>query len=154
MEAWFLILISLCISVLLNRLIVAKKSSKTQQLPPGPFTIPILGSILWLRKSSFELESINIRNLHARYGPMVTLRIGKRPAIFVASRDLAHKALVQNVAVFTDRPSALPIRKFMSSNQHNISSAFYGPTWRILRRNLTSEILHSSRVMSYSSARK
>ncbi|KAE8077530.1 hypothetical protein FH972_016087 [Carpinus fangiana] len=153
MEAWFLILISLCISVLLNRLIVAKKSFKTQQLPPGPFTVPILGSILWLRKSFSELEPI-IRNLHARYGPMVTLRIGMRPAIFVANRDLAHKALVQNGAVFADRPTALPISKIISSNQHNISSAFYGPTWRILRRNLTSEILNPSRVKSYSRARK
>ncbi|KAE8077526.1 hypothetical protein FH972_016083 [Carpinus fangiana] len=116
MEAWFLILISLCISVLLNRLIVAKKSSKTQQLPPGPFTVPILGSILWLRKPFSELEPI-IRNLQARYGPMVTLRIGKRPAIFAANRDLAHKALVQNGAVFADRPPALPISKIMSSNQ-------------------------------------
>ncbi|KAE8077536.1 hypothetical protein FH972_016093 [Carpinus fangiana] len=153
MEAWFLILISLCISVLLNRLIVAKKSSKTQQLPPGPFTVPILGGISWLRKSFSELEPI-IRNLHARYGPMVTLRIGKRPAIFVANRDLAHKALVQNGAVFADRPPALPTSKIISSNQHNISSAFYGPTWRILRRNLTSEILNPSRVKSYSRARK
>ncbi|KAE8077531.1 hypothetical protein FH972_016088 [Carpinus fangiana] len=153
MEAWFLILISLCISVLLNRLIVAKKSSKTQQLPPGPFTVPILGRILWLRKSFSEFEPI-IRNLHTRYGPMVTLRIGKRPSIFVANGDLAHKALVQNGAVFADRPPALPINKIISSNQHSISSASYGPTWRILRRNLTSEILHPSRVKSYSRARK
>ncbi|XP_059430615.1 cytochrome P450 89A2-like [Corylus avellana] len=153
MEAWFLILISLCISVLLNCLIVAKKSSKTQQLPPGPFTVPILGGILWLRKSFSELEPI-IRNLHVRYGPMVTLRIGKHPAIFVANRDLAHKVLVQNGAVFADRPPALPISKIISCNQHNISSAFYGPTWRILRRNLTSEILNPSRVKSYSRARK
>ncbi|KAE8077528.1 hypothetical protein FH972_016085 [Carpinus fangiana] len=156
MEAWFLILISLCISVLLNRLIVAKKSSKTQQLPPGPFTVPILVRILWLRslrKSFSEFEPI-IRNLHTRYGPMVTLRIGKRPVIFVANRDLAHKALVQNGAVFADRPPAFPISKILSSNQHIISSAFYGPTWRILRRNLTSEILHPSRVKSYSRARK
>ncbi|XVF30571.1 hypothetical protein REPUB_Repub16aG0069700 [Reevesia pubescens] len=42
----------------------------------------------------------------------------------------------------------------MSSNQHNVSSASYGPTWRLLRRNLTSEILHPSRIKSYSHARK
>ncbi|KAE8077534.1 hypothetical protein FH972_016092 [Carpinus fangiana] len=154
MEAWFLILIPLCIIAILNFLIIPKKSSKTQQLPPGPFPVPILGIILWLRKSSSELESISIRNLHARYGPMVTLRIGKRPTIFVGNRDLAHKALIQNGAVFADRPTALPINKIISSNQHNVNSSFYGPTWRILRRNLSSEILHPSRVKSYSRARK
>jgi len=150
METWFLILISLCISVLLNRLILAKK---TQQLPPGPFIVPILGRIQWLRRSFSELEPI-IRNLHATHGPIITLHIGSRPAIFVANRGLAHKALVQNGAVFADRPPALPISKIISSNQHNISSASYGSTWRILRRNLTSEILHPSRVKSYSRARK
>ncbi|XP_062147431.1 cytochrome P450 89A2-like [Alnus glutinosa] len=152
METWFLILISLCISVLLNRLILAKK---TQQLPlpPGPFIIPILGRFQWLRRSFSELEPI-IRNLHATHGPIITLHIGSRPAIFVANRGLAHKALVQNGAVFADRPPALPISKIISSNQHNISSASYGSTWRILRRNLTSEILHPSRVKSYSRARK
>ncbi|GLT55550.1 hypothetical protein SLA2020_286620 [Shorea laevis] len=153
METWFLILISVCISVLLNRLIFAKKSSKTQQLPPGPFPVPILSRLLWLRKSFSELEP-TIRNLHARYGPIFTLRIGSHPAIFVANRGLAHKALVQNGAVFADRPPARLIDKIISSNQHSISSAFYGPTWRILRRNLTSEMLNPSRVKSYSRARK
>ncbi|PKI30988.1 hypothetical protein CRG98_048621, partial [Punica granatum] len=61
---------------------------------------------------------------------MVTLRLGPRPAVFVSSRSLAHQALVQNGAAFADRPPALPTNKILSSDQHNISSAFYGPTWR------------------------
>lgn len=59
-----------------------------------------------------------------------------------------------NGAVFADRPPAAPISKIVSSNQHNISSGSYGATWRLLRRNLTSEILHPSRVRSYSHARR
>ncbi|PWA76287.1 cytochrome P450 [Artemisia annua] len=49
-------------------------------------------------------------------------------------------------AVFSDRPRTLPVR--------NISSSAYGPTWRVLRRNLASEVLHPSRVKSYGSGRK
>ncbi|GLT55548.1 hypothetical protein SLA2020_286600 [Shorea laevis] len=155
MEAWFimLLLITICITALLNRLIIPKKSSKTQQLPPGPFTVPVLSSFLWLRKSSSEREVV-VRNLHASHGPIVTLRVGSGPAIIVANRGLAHEALVQNGAVFANRPPSLLTAKIFNSNQHNINSAFYGPTWRILRRNLTSEILHPSRVKSYSRARK
>jgi hypothetical protein len=41
----------------------------------------------------------------------------------------------------------------MSCNQHTISSAFYGPTWRTLRRNLASEMLHPSKIKSFSQVR-
>ncbi|KAG5554598.1 hypothetical protein RHGRI_012235 [Rhododendron griersonianum] len=67
---------------------------------------------------------------------------------------MAHQALVQNSVVFSDQPKALATGKVISSNQHNINSARYGPTWRLLRRNLTSKILHPSRVKSYSAARQ
>ncbi|KAM3730451.1 hypothetical protein ACB098_12G089000 [Castanea mollissima] len=157
METWFIIVISLCISALLKSLLnlitTNNKVSENNKLPPGPYTFPIISNFLWLRKPFSELEHI-IRKLHAKYGPIITIYIGFRPAIFVANRSFAHKALVQNGAVFADRPTPLPTNAVVSSNQHNISSAYYGPTWRLFRRNLSSEILHPSRVKSYSHARK
>uniref|UniRef100_A0A6N2LHS9 Cytochrome P450 n=1 Tax=Salix viminalis TaxID=40686 RepID=A0A6N2LHS9_SALVM len=78
---------------------------------------------------------------------MVTLRMGTRTAIFVADRTLAHEALIQSSAVYADRPPAAATRRIISSNQHNISCSFFGPTWRLLRRNLTAEILHPSRLL-------
>ncbi|KAL7168172.1 hypothetical protein ACSBR2_038586 [Camellia fascicularis] len=100
-----------------------------------------------------DIEQI-VRDLRGKYGPIITLRIGHRPAIFVSSHSIAHHALIQNGAHFSDRPKAIGTYKIVSSNQHNISSAAYGPTWRLLRRNLTSEILHPSRVKSYTHARQ
>ncbi|KAM3682646.1 hypothetical protein ACJW31_12G088300 [Castanea mollissima] len=150
METWFIIVISLCISALLKSLL---KVSENNKLLPGPYTIPIIRNFLWLRKLFSELEHI-IRELHAKHGPIITIYIGFRPRIFVANRSFAHKALVQHGAVFADRPTPLPTNAVLSSNQHNISSACYGPTWRLFRRNLSSEILHPSRVKSYSHVRK
>ncbi|MBA0608640.1 hypothetical protein Godav_020833, partial [Gossypium davidsonii] len=156
METWFFILliavsISLILKAFFNLFSPPKKLTHT--LPPGPSTFPIIGNFLWLRKSFFEIEPI-LRNLSKKYGSMVTLYIGPRPSIFVSDHSLAHQALVQSGSLFSDRPKALPTSKIMSSNQHNISSAPYGPNWRVLRRNLTSEILHPSRIKSYSHARK
>ncbi|KAJ6740788.1 FLAVONOID 3'-MONOOXYGENASE-RELATED [Salix purpurea] len=84
---------------------------------------------------------------------MVTLRMGTHTSIFVADRTLAHEALIQSSAVYADRPPPGATRRLINSNLHIISSSSYGPTWRLLRRNLTAEILHPSRVKSYTPAR-
>ena len=53
-----------------------------------------------------------------------------------------------------DRPPVIGMEKINSSNQHTINSASYGPTWRLLRRNLTAKILHPTNIRSYSHSRK
>ncbi|KAF9681917.1 hypothetical protein SADUNF_Sadunf05G0053100 [Salix dunnii] len=151
MEPWILILLSVSVSLFLK--FIFSNFLTNKKLPPGPLTFPIIGNLLWLRLSFFNLEPI-LRSLHHKFGPMVTLRIGTRPVIFIADRALAHQALIQNGAVYADRPPAFATAKITTSNQHNISSSSYGPTWRLLRRNLMAEILHPSRVKSYSHARK
>ncbi|KAI4324047.1 hypothetical protein L6164_023614 [Bauhinia variegata] len=150
MELWFIVLVSLCVSVLLKLLLSLVWHNR---LPPGPLFIPIISTLYWIGKSFADIEPI-LRNLHAKHGPIVSIRVLSRPSIFIADRTLAHQALVQNGAVFSDRPKPRPTNKLISSNQHNISSAAYGPLWRLLRRNLTSEILHPSRVKSFSGTRK
>ncbi|KAK1571014.1 hypothetical protein Q3G72_010538 [Acer saccharum] len=150
METWFIVLI---ISISIAALFSLVTKNWSQKLPPSPHTIPIIGNLPWLLKPQEKLEII-LGNLHKKYGPIFTLYFGAKPAIFVATASLAHQALVQNSTVFADRPTALPANKIISCNQHNISSASYGSTWRLLRRNLTSEILNPLRVKSYSHARK
>ncbi|KAA8539851.1 hypothetical protein F0562_026543 [Nyssa sinensis] len=137
------VLISLC-----SLLFPSSPGKHKKKLPPGPPTIPIISNFLWLRKSFFDLEPI-LRDLRRKHGPVITLWIGSRPAIFVGSHSVAHQALFQKGFVFADRPKPPATGRIL-----NINSAAYGPTWRLLRRNLTSEILHPSRVKSYSSARR
>ncbi|KAL6320468.1 hypothetical protein AAG906_007547 [Vitis piasezkii] len=150
MEIWLFIIISLCVATLLKSLY--DFLFPKLKLPPGPTTVPIIGNLQWLLKSSLELEPI-LRNLHTKYGPIITLQMGSYPAIFISTNSLAHKILVQNGVVFANRPEG-PANRIINSNQRNMASAIYGPTWRLLRRNLTAEILHPLRVRSYSHARK
>ncbi|XP_019054399.1 PREDICTED: cytochrome P450 89A2-like [Nelumbo nucifera] len=151
MEIWFIILASLCISAALKSLLDLL-SFNQKKLPPGPFTVPIIGNFLWIRKSFYDIEII-LRNLRTKYGSIIKLQIGSRPSIFIANHELAHKALIHHGATFADRPPALAPNRVISSNQHSISSAAYGPLWRLFRRNLTHEILHPSRIKSYGNAR-
>ncbi|KAJ8431338.1 hypothetical protein Cgig2_033180 [Carnegiea gigantea] len=145
METWFLIIVTACLAALLRAFLSLKPKLK---LPPGPPAAPIISGLQWLGKSSTEMEAA-LRRLYSKYGPIVRITIGSRSAIFISSRDLAHQALVLKGAIFADRPKQSPVTKLL-----NVSSSRYGPTWRILRRNLTSQILHPSQTKEYCDARK
>ncbi|KAL1208702.1 Cytochrome P450 89A2 [Cardamine amara subsp. amara] len=152
MEIWLLIFASLSISLLLH-LLLRRRDSSSLPLPPDPNFFPFLGTLRWFWHGLGGFSSY-LCSAHQRLGPIITIYVTSRPSIFVANHSLAHQALIVNGAVFADRPPSALTSKIITSNQHNISSGSYGATWRILRRNLTSEILHPSRVRSYSHARR
>ncbi|XP_073053549.1 cytochrome P450 89A2-like [Primulina eburnea] len=149
MEVWFVVVVSLCISAIVSSFFNLFKKN----LPPGPPRLPLVGNLIWLRRPISELEFI-LRRLKARYGPLMTMTIGPRSLIFVGSHSLAHRALIQHGAIFSDRPSPPATSKILNRNQKSISAAAYGPTWRLLRRNITHEILHPARVKTYTSSRR
>ncbi|XP_071705949.1 cytochrome P450 89A2-like [Rutidosis leptorrhynchoides] len=142
METWFIIIFSVCITAILKPLFF-NRNNHHNKLPPGPSFFK--SNLLLLTNSLPALEPI-LQNLKSKHGPLITLKIGSRPSVFVGDHSLAHELLIHKGAIFSDRPRT-------NFKVRNISSASYGPTWRLLRRNLASEILHPSRVKSYSWAR-
>lgn len=147
MDPW--ILLSL-ICVILIKIVI--NSTKNRKLPPGPYAVLIVAKILWLKRSIFEIGDI-LRQLHLRYGPIITLRITSQPAIIISDRRLAHEALVQKGASFANRPLAVDPELYISSNQHEISTSFYGPLWRVLRRNFVT-VLHPTNFYKFAPTRK
>uniref|UniRef100_A0ACD5V103 Uncharacterized protein n=1 Tax=Avena sativa TaxID=4498 RepID=A0ACD5V103_AVESA len=79
--------------------------------------------------------------------PAVALHTISDPAV-------AHHALVEDAgAAFSNRPvppffESLAKRQGVQRNE-NVSSAPYGPHWRVLRRNITAETLHPSRLAGH-----
>ncbi|GJN19884.1 hypothetical protein PR202_gb07199 [Eleusine coracana subsp. coracana] len=63
-----------------------------------------------------------------------------------------HAALVGAGAALADRPRAAT-SALLGVSDNIITRACYGPTWRLLRRNLVSETLHPSRVRLFAPAR-
>ncbi|KAH6815375.1 cytochrome P450 [Perilla frutescens var. frutescens] len=154
MEAWFIITVSLCLAALLKPLL-SLFSPRKKNLPPGPPTLPLIGSPIWLLSPISELDFEQVlRRLKLRYGPLIAVKIAHRSLVFVSGHSIAHQALVQNGAVFADRPDPPPTITYLTAPRKTISSSSYGPTWRLLRRNITQEILHPSRVRGYSASRR
>nr|DAD24921.1 TPA_asm: hypothetical protein HUJ06_026385 [Nelumbo nucifera] len=140
---WLLLFASFCICAAMKLLL---------DLPAVFFTVPIVGDMVWFQKSYLEIEHI-LRDLRTKYGSIIKLHIGFRPAIFITPHELDHKALIQHGATFSERPSGIGPHHFVSGNQNVIGST-HSPLWRLLRKNLTSEILHPSRFKSYIRSRK
>ncbi|RWR87827.1 cytochrome P450 89A2 [Cinnamomum micranthum f. kanehirae] len=144
-----LISLSLCVATALVSTLFTT-AYKKRKLPPGP---PLLSNFQWLTKSIFDLEPI-LRQLRSKYGPIFTIRRGPRTHIYISDHSLAHKALVEKGSVFSDRPPVSEASRILTSNQHNINTAGYGPLWRLFRRNLMSEILHPSKVKTFAQGRE
>ncbi|XP_050232143.1 cytochrome P450 89A9-like [Mercurialis annua] len=153
MEPWLIVITFLCMSALLGRFV--RLFFHTRNLPPGPPTVPVLGNFLWMLKSSNNFSSMEpvLRQLRAKYGPIVTLHLGSRPSIFITTHEAAHRALVQTGSLFANRPSALTSSSVFFSKQHTLSTAPYGSLWHLLRKNFMS-LLHPSRLHLYSDGRK
>ncbi|RLN36117.1 cytochrome P450 89A2-like [Panicum miliaceum] len=121
---------------LLLSLLALRRHARNRRLPPGPPSVPLFGNLLWLRQSAADVEPLLLK-LFERYGPVVTLRMGSRLAVFVADRRLAHAAL----------------HALLGVRGNIITNADYGPHWRLLRRNLVAETLHPSRVRLFAPTR-
>ncbi|XP_047051210.1 cytochrome P450 89A9-like [Lolium rigidum] len=143
--------LSLCLAASLIFLLNSCRR-RGKSLPPGPPALLFLAKFLALRQSIFDLPQI-LRELHARHGPVISVRLF-RPLVFVSDRHLAHRVLVQSGVTFADRPQVFEPGHLFTSGARNINAAPYGPYWRLVRRNLASEVLHPARVSLFAPARR
>ncbi|XP_077229741.1 cytochrome P450 89A2-like [Tasmannia lanceolata] len=135
-----------------------KKNKKKKELPPGPYPLPIIGNLLLLTKPLLDSGPLDLEplllQLRAKYGPIFTFYAGPRLNIFITNHSMAHEALIQKGIIFADRPPFTEVGDLIRSRRPNIIFARYGPQWRVLRRNLTAEVLHPLRIPSFAHGRE
>ncbi|XP_012699749.1 cytochrome P450 89A2-like [Setaria italica] len=100
----------------------------------------------------FDLAPL-LQDMHARYGPVISFRLA-RTLVFVADRRLTHRALVQGVATFADRPPPVDPASLFSAGGRDVSSSPYGAYWCLVRRNLAGEALQPARLALFAPARQ
>ncbi|TVU42750.1 hypothetical protein EJB05_09171, partial [Eragrostis curvula] len=157
MEDWLYYSLSITFCLALSYLVSnfrRRPATGKPSLPPGPKGLSVIGPLLFIGWTSYGIELI-VRAARSWYGPVFTLNLLPNPVVFIADRGVARRVLVQGGAAFADRPPANLATRIFSSDQHNITSAAYGPVWRVLRRNLTGKVLHPSYLIRrYAVARR
>jgi len=119
------------------------------RLPPGPWQLPILGS---LHHMAGKLPHHAMRDLARRHGPLMLLRIGEVPAVVVSSREAAREVMKTHDAAFATRPLS-PTMRAITKGSRGIIMAPYGARWRQLRRITITKLLSARRVLSFRAVR-
>ncbi|KAG2581914.1 zealexin A1 synthase-like [Panicum virgatum] len=120
------------------------------RLPPGPWQLPIIGS---LHHMIGKLPHHAMRDLARRHGPLMLLRIGEVPTLVVSSREAAREVMKTHDTVFATRPLS-PTFRALTNGDRGIIMAPYGAHWRQLRRITTTKLLSARRVLSFRAVRE
>lgn len=124
-------------------LLIKKSSNKNPPLPPGPKGLPLVGNLLSLDP---ELHTY-FASLAKTYGPIYTLKLGKKIGIVISSPALAKEVLKDQDTTFANRD--VPVAgKEAAYGGSDIVWNPYGPEWRMLRRVCVREMLSNSTLDS------
>ncbi|KAG2581910.1 zealexin A1 synthase-like [Panicum virgatum] len=145
-----LALVSLLVILLAKRRRSAAAPEHGLRLPPGPWQLPIIGS---LHHMIGKLPHHAMRDLARRHGPLMLLQLGEVPTLVVSSREAAQEVMRTHDAVFATRPMS-PTMRALTDGGRGIIMAPYGAHWRQLRRITITKLLSARRVNSFRAVRE
>ncbi|XP_054839754.1 cytochrome P450 2J6-like [Eublepharis macularius] len=108
---------------------IVKAQRKTQQYPPGPAAIPILGC-LW-RLKFFQLERDMLTEVAKSHGDIFTLWFGPSPVVILNGFQAVKDGLTTHPEDVAGRP-VTPFFRAMANNKGLLLAT--GSTWRNQRR--------------------
>ncbi|XP_051203099.1 desmethyl-deoxy-podophyllotoxin synthase [Lolium perenne] len=138
------VVLSTLLAIWLLKLFVSGGNTKPKKSlkPPGPWTLPIIGSLHHLIST---LPHHKIRELSRRHGPVMSIKLGEVPVVVVSSAEAAELVLKTNDPLFGSRPSS-PTMEIATRGGKGIVLAPYGERWRQVRKVCTVELLSAKQV--------
>ncbi|KAG6471097.1 hypothetical protein ZIOFF_072194 [Zingiber officinale] len=129
-------------------LIFRRQRQNHRRLPPSPPSFPILGHLHHLKLTIHR----PLAAISAAHGPVVLLRLGSHPVLFVSSPSAAEECFTVHDVAFTNRPCFLA-GKILRYDFTGILWAPYGSHYRDLRHITTVHLLASGTLRTSSDLR-
>jgi hypothetical protein len=79
------------------------------KLPPGPWTLPIIGSLHHIIST---LPHRRMTELSRRYGPVMLLKLGEVPFVLISSAEAVALVFKTNDVAFSSRPRSVTLDIF------------------------------------------
>uniref|UniRef100_A0ACD5UBW2 Uncharacterized protein n=1 Tax=Avena sativa TaxID=4498 RepID=A0ACD5UBW2_AVESA len=143
-------LVSLFIVLAGRRRSAAHGGDDRLRLPPGPWQLPMIGS---LHHFTGKLPHRAMRDLARRHGPAMLLRLGEVPTLVVSSREGAREVMKTHDTTLATRPLSTTMR-VITNGGRDIVFAPYGDYWRQLRKIAVTELFTARRVLSFRAIRE
>ena len=152
MEQLTYYLLALLLPLLLLKLITRRDDGNGLRLPPGPWQLPVIGSLHHLVRSPLAHRAI--ADMARRFdAPIVYLRLGEIPVVVASSPDAAREVMKTHDLNFATRPWG-PTTQAIRAEGEGVVFARYGALWRQLRKICVLELLSARRVQSFRRVRE
>ncbi|KAI5669459.1 hypothetical protein M9H77_19312 [Catharanthus roseus] len=125
--------------------------TKTINLPPGPWKLPILGNLHNMMMGSVPHRLL--RDLAKKHGDLMLLKLGEFNAIVVSSPRMAKEVLKTHDLSFLNRP-IIQAPKILCYDNSDLVFSQYGDSWRQMRKIFVLELLSTKRVRSFQPIRQ
>ncbi|KAF7013050.1 unnamed protein product [Triticum aestivum] len=133
---------TILMSLILRQVLSGKHTGA--KLPPGPWNLPVIGSLHHLVGTKLPPHRAFLR-LARRHGPLMLLRLGEVPIVIVSTPEAAMEVFKTNDLAFATRPSG-PTVDIISSGGKGFALAPYGDHWRQMRKVCIMELLSTRQV--------
>ncbi|KAK9666568.1 hypothetical protein RND81_14G194500 [Saponaria officinalis] len=145
--SWVICILIMCFRFI-KSLTNKSRTNSTNQLPPGPKSIPIFGNIFDLGEKPHR-SCANLAKIH---GPLISLKLGTVTTIVVSSKDVAKEMFLKNDQALSNRPIPDSVR---ASNHDKLSMTWLpvSAKWRNLRKIAAVQLLSPQRLDASQSQR-
>ncbi|KAG0477249.1 hypothetical protein HPP92_013653 [Vanilla planifolia] len=126
-----------------------ERNNSTPKLPPGPWKLPIIGSLIHLIG---DQPHHRLSSLAKIYGPLFQLKLGEIDFMIISSAELACEVMKTHDINFASRPQ-ITVGKVVFYNSSDIIFSPYGKYWWNLRKICSMHIFSAKRVKSFGSMR-